>query len=299
MLKTTKVPDAAFKALTAMVESPELLTIYGAMPADPAKQDACVQVDRPELPGHQARLDDPAGNARLPRYPQQPAFVPNYAKAKAAFQAFQNKNRTTPGVDMDAELATLKTTLQGIFDKPATVGRLLLLGPLGRSPARGGLHSTMEPIEHDDRDDRGSSSAAHPLGRRRWLASASRREAFWGFVFIGPWLFGLVVFAAGPDHRLAGHLADRLQSRPTRGRQVRRHRQLRPDGVPTRTSASRCVVTFKFALIAIPLTMVASLGFAGAGEQSEAVRTEHLPDAPLHADPDPARRRAPSSGSAS
>ena len=34
-------------------------------------------------------------------------------------QAFQNKYRTTAGLDMDAELATLKTTLQGIFDEPA------------------------------------------------------------------------------------------------------------------------------------------------------------------------------------
>ena len=40
MLKSTKVPDAAFKALTALVASPpSLLTIYGAMPADPSKQD--------------------------------------------------------------------------------------------------------------------------------------------------------------------------------------------------------------------------------------------------------------------
>ena len=36
ILKPSKVFDAAFKALTAMVESPELLTIYGAMPGSRA-----------------------------------------------------------------------------------------------------------------------------------------------------------------------------------------------------------------------------------------------------------------------
>ena len=26
----------------------------------------------------------------------------------------------------------------------------------------------------------------------RWLSTPSRREALWGYVFIGPWLIGLV-----------------------------------------------------------------------------------------------------------
>jgi hypothetical protein len=50
--------------------------------------------------------------------PNHQSWLPNYAEAKAAFQAFQNKYRTTDGLDMDAEIATLQTTLQGIFDKP-------------------------------------------------------------------------------------------------------------------------------------------------------------------------------------
>ena len=54
-----------------------------------------------------------------PDVPNHQSWVPNYAKAKAAWQAFQNKYRTTSGVDIDAELDTLKTTLQGIFDEPA------------------------------------------------------------------------------------------------------------------------------------------------------------------------------------
>ena len=76
LLKTTKHPDEAFKALTALVASPELLTLYGAMPADPAQQDSVLQVHRQELPGHQARLDDPAGHAGLPGRPQPPVMGP-------------------------------------------------------------------------------------------------------------------------------------------------------------------------------------------------------------------------------
>ena len=56
----------------------------------------------------------------FPDVPNHQSWVPNYAKAKAAWQAFQNKYRTTAGVDIDEELDTLKTTLQGIFDEPAS-----------------------------------------------------------------------------------------------------------------------------------------------------------------------------------
>ena len=49
--------------------------------------------------------------------PNHQAWLPNYAKARAALKAVYNKYRTTEGLDIDAELATLKTTLQGIYDE--------------------------------------------------------------------------------------------------------------------------------------------------------------------------------------
>ncbi len=106
-----------------------------------------------------------------------------------------------------------------------------------------------------------ASSAAQPLARRRWLASASRREAFWGFVFIGPWLFGLVVFALGPIiASLIISLTDFNLVRPEAVKFIG------IDNYVTMTSdpnvAQSLLVTFKFALIAIPLTMAASLGLA-------------------------------------
>ena len=76
ILKTTKVPDEAFKALTAMVESVELLTIYGAMPADPAKQQAWFDSIDANFKGVKLDWSIPQAMLALPRHPQQPVVRP-------------------------------------------------------------------------------------------------------------------------------------------------------------------------------------------------------------------------------
>ena len=118
ILKTTKVPDAAWTALKAMVGSADLLTTYGAMPADKTKQDAWFKSIDKGFPGITLDWSVPQAMLAYADVPNHQSWMPNYAKAKAALQAFQNKYRTTSGLDMDAEFATLKTTLQGIFDEP-------------------------------------------------------------------------------------------------------------------------------------------------------------------------------------
>jgi multiple sugar transport system substrate-binding protein len=119
LLKTTKNPDAAFKAMTALVASGELLTLYGAFPANPAQQDAFFKATDANFPGVKLDWSIPQAMLAYPDVPNHQSWVPNYAKAKSAWQAFQNKYRSAAGVDIDAELATLKTTLQGIFDEAA------------------------------------------------------------------------------------------------------------------------------------------------------------------------------------
>jgi multiple sugar transport system substrate-binding protein len=118
ILKSSKVPDAAFKALTAMVASQDLLTTYGAMPADTAKQDAWFKSINANFPG--ITLDWAVAQSMLayPDVPNHQSWLPNYAKAKTALQAFQNKYRTTQGLDIAAELTKLQATLQAIFDEP-------------------------------------------------------------------------------------------------------------------------------------------------------------------------------------
>jgi multiple sugar transport system substrate-binding protein len=117
LLKTTKVPDAAFKAMTTLVASSELLTLYGGMPANPAQQEAFFKTTAANFPGIKLDWSVPQAMLAFPDVPNHQSFMPNYAKVKPALQAFQNKYRTTKGVDIDAELNTLKTTLQGIFDE--------------------------------------------------------------------------------------------------------------------------------------------------------------------------------------
>lgn len=116
ILKTTKVPDAAFKALTAMVASGDLLTAYGAMPADQTKQAAWFASIDKNFPGMKLNWDVAKAMLAYPDVPNHQSFVPDYAKVRSAMQAFGNSYRTTSGLDMDAELAKLQVTLQGIFD---------------------------------------------------------------------------------------------------------------------------------------------------------------------------------------
>jgi len=118
ILSSSKVQDKAFQALTTMIQSPELLTTYGAMPADPSQQDAWEKTIDAQFPGITLDWSVPEAMLAYPDVPNHQSWLPNYAEAKAAFQAFQNKYRTTSGLDMDAEIATLQKTLQGIFDKP-------------------------------------------------------------------------------------------------------------------------------------------------------------------------------------
>jgi multiple sugar transport system substrate-binding protein len=116
ILKTSKNPDAAFKALTAMVASQELLTAYGAMPADATKQQAWFDSINANFPGMNLNWDVAKAMLAYPDIPNHQSFVPDYAKVRSAMQAFGNAYRTTSGLDIDAELTKLQQTLQGIFD---------------------------------------------------------------------------------------------------------------------------------------------------------------------------------------
>ncbi len=116
ILKTTKVPDAAFKALTAMVASSDLLTAYGAMPADQTKQQAWFDSIDKNFPGMKLNWDVAKAMLAYPDIPNHQSFVPDYPKVRSAMQAFGNNYRTTSGLDMNAELTKLQQTLQGIFD---------------------------------------------------------------------------------------------------------------------------------------------------------------------------------------
>ena len=116
ILNGSKNPDAAFDALAALVASPELLTNYGAFPADPALQQSAFDAIQKNYPD--SKIDFSVMQAMLGYVdkPSHQAWMPDYQKSRAALKAVYNKYRTTAGLDIDTELATLQTTLQGIFD---------------------------------------------------------------------------------------------------------------------------------------------------------------------------------------
>jgi len=97
--------------------------------------------------------------------------------------------------------------------------------------------------------------------RRPRFRGPAFREAFWGFVFIGPWLVGLAVFTAGPMiASLAMSLTDfnLLAAEKTRFVGIDNYIQMTRDPLV----ATSVIATVKFALLFVPLTMIASLAFA-------------------------------------
>jgi hypothetical protein len=86
------------------------------MPADQSKQQAWFDSIDKQFPGMKLNWDVAKQMLAYPDIPNHQSFVPDYAKVRAAMQAFGNNYRTKSGLDIDAELATLQQTLQGIFD---------------------------------------------------------------------------------------------------------------------------------------------------------------------------------------
>src|SRR6476469_8609971 len=105
------------------------------------------------------------------------------------------------------------------------------------------------------------SVAATRIGRPRRSVGPARREALWAAVFIGPWLIGLVLLTAGPMlASLVLSLTDFNLVHPETVRFVGLDNYVRMASDPNVLKSLS--VTFEFAAISIPLTMVASLGFA-------------------------------------
>ena len=136
--------------------------------------------------------------------PNHQAWVPNYQKSGRAHRPSTTSTGPPPGVDIDAELDTLKTTLQGIFDeysrrtRPSSSSRL----PGGSPPARDALPLPAADLQEPDPPMTETSQALPVTPRPRpapMELRPSTREALWGYVFIGPWLIGLAAVHRRPD----------------------------------------------------------------------------------------------------
>jgi multiple sugar transport system permease protein len=105
------------------------------------------------------------------------------------------------------------------------------------------------------------AAAATPLRQSPFRMTPSRREALWGLIFVGPWIAGFLLFTLGPlVASLFVSFTDFNLVRPEAMKFVGldNYAQLASDPLVWQG----LMVTVRFALIAIPVTMLASLGTA-------------------------------------
>jgi multiple sugar transport system permease protein len=104
-------------------------------------------------------------------------------------------------------------------------------------------------------------TATRTAGSGRLRMTASRREALWGYVFVSPWIIGFLLFTVGPlIASLILSFTDFNLLRPEDTKFIGTDNYARMATDPLVTQG--LIVTVRFALIAIPATMLASLGLA-------------------------------------
>ena len=118
--KYSKNPDAAYKAMLAIMADPSLVAAYGGMPADPSLQPVYFKTA-------QAAVDAQFANnpiawsviTAMERYAASPtheAAVPNYVRAITDDQALYTRLQSKPGLNLNTEIANFKAKLQADFN---------------------------------------------------------------------------------------------------------------------------------------------------------------------------------------
>ncbi len=123
IMKASKVPDQAYKAMLAMEADPGLSVAYGAMPAVPSQQAAYFTAAQAgvsaQYPGNTVTWSVATEMLKYAASPTHQDPFPNYVKGTTDDQAFYTKLQSTPGLNMDNEIAAFKATLQKDFDTAA------------------------------------------------------------------------------------------------------------------------------------------------------------------------------------
>jgi multiple sugar transport system substrate-binding protein len=122
--KDTKHPDEAFTVLKALLSSKELINAYSAFPARTADQaDFFTQLEQQKTdkgkPVYPPKVDWQVAVDGI-KYADNPnfeAWMPAYNKSLDLLQTYLTRWTSTPGLNMDQEINTLKTKLQAVWDK--------------------------------------------------------------------------------------------------------------------------------------------------------------------------------------
>jgi multiple sugar transport system substrate-binding protein len=115
--KASKHPKEAFTALTYLLTTgaPDLVKTYNAMPANQKLQAGYIKsLDAawPQGVDWQVALDA----LKYPDIPSAEGWMPNFNRSVDLTGKFGNKMLNTPGLDIDAEAAKLRTQLQALFN---------------------------------------------------------------------------------------------------------------------------------------------------------------------------------------
>jgi multiple sugar transport system substrate-binding protein len=120
--KNSKNPDAAYKTMLAIMADPSLVVAYGGMPVDTSQQaayfknaQAGVDMQFVDNPVTWSVLTEMATYAAAPTHQDR---FPNYVKATTDDQAFYTRLQSKGGLNLDAEIAKFKATLQADFNAP-------------------------------------------------------------------------------------------------------------------------------------------------------------------------------------
>jgi multiple sugar transport system substrate-binding protein len=119
IIKTSKNPGAAYKTMLAIMADPSLMALYGGMPVNPSQQaayfktqQAAVDAQFADNPVTWSVLTEMAEYAASPTH-QDP--YPNYVQGTTDDQAFYARLQSKGGLNLDAEIAKFKATLQADF----------------------------------------------------------------------------------------------------------------------------------------------------------------------------------------
>lgn len=121
ILKGCTNPDAAFEVLTYMLSAehaPELLNIYGGMPARMSLQDDYFQkYQETNFPDKtDINWDVVVEAMQYADNPNHESWVPSFQETTDRYTEFWNTIANTPDLDLDAEIEQLRQDLQDIFD---------------------------------------------------------------------------------------------------------------------------------------------------------------------------------------
>ncbi len=117
IMSSTPHPEESFEVLSYLAQQPELVQIWGAMPAiESQRADFFASLDERFAP---LQIDWNVSSQMLdyPDNPSHEAFMPDFPRADSANKDFGSRLWNTPGLELEAEFDAHVQLLQGIFDQ--------------------------------------------------------------------------------------------------------------------------------------------------------------------------------------